>query len=130
MRGDTVAGGEWPLVSQDMTRIPEPDPDDGSGLGSSGDDADLPEEVESEEDEGATEGPEVVEEHRYDDAGMEVAGQTKRIVPRSRCIYNVRESKVSAWHAWVPGVILDMPRFYLQAMNPWALRMRSSLRSR
>ena len=69
----------------------------------------------------------MVEEHRYDDAEIEVAGQTKRIVPRSRFVYDVRELKVSAWHAWVPGVISDMPRFDLQAMNPWALSFEDEI---
>ena len=120
-RGGTVGGGRLPPALQDVTNDSVAGPDDGSGPDGSGDDADLPEEVESEDGDGAIEGPEVIKEDKYDGSGMEVPANIEQIVPASRFIFDVRESQVPTWHTWVPGVIPDMPRFDLQAMNPWAL---------
>ena len=120
-RGDTADGVGPSQVSEGVSGDPATEVEDGSGPDDSGDDADLPEEVESDGDDGATDGPEVVEEDMYDESGMKVAEPVAQIVPESRFIYDVRESQVPSWHTWVPGVVPDMPRFDLQAMNPWAL---------
>ena len=71
-RGDTADGMGPSQVSQGVSGDPVTEVEDGSGPDDSGDDADLPEEVESDGDDGATDGPEVVEEDMYDESGMEV----------------------------------------------------------
>ena len=59
---------------------------------------------------------------------MKVAEPVAQIVPESCFIYDVRESQVPSWHTWVPGVVPDMPRFDLQAMNPWALSFADEIK--
>ena len=92
--GGTADSARLPPVSPGVIGGPITDVVDGSGPDGSGDDADLPEEVESEDDDDAVEGPEVVEEDKYDGSGLEVPAPVVQIVPASRFIYDVRESQV------------------------------------
>ena len=90
--GGTDDSARLQPVSPGVIGGPITDVVDGSGPDESGDDADLPEEVESEDDDDAVEGLEVVEEDKYDGSGLEVPAPVVQIVPASRFIYTMSGS--------------------------------------